>query len=121
MKKVLIAITSHSDLGNTGEKTGWYLPEVSHFYFEVARHGVEADFVSPNGGKAPMDENSRNLSDPENLKFVQDQALMSKVENTLSPSQVDPTQYSAIFFAGGHGTMWDFPKSQALAKVTSRI
>lgn len=52
--KVLTVVTSHGDLGNTGTKTGWYLPEVSHPYDVFTKAGFEVDFVSPKGGDAPM-------------------------------------------------------------------
>lgn len=119
--KALIVLTSHAELGETGKQTGWYLPEASHPYYALAEAGVEVDFVSPEGGRAPMDGSSRDLSDSLNAKFLQDPALVRKLENTLRPEEVDPSQYSAILYAGGHGTMWDFPKNEKLARLAARI
>lgn len=119
--KALIVLTSHSELGDTGKKTGWYLPEVSHPYYALTQAGIEVDFVSPKGGRAPMDQSSKNLSDAENAKFIADASLVKRVENTLKPEQVDPRKYSAIIYAGGHGTMWDFPKDEKLAHLAARI
>jgi putative intracellular protease/amidase len=108
-------------LGNTGKETGWYLPEVSHPYFELTRAGIEVDFVSPQGGKAPMDQSSRDLSDSDNARFLNQPGLVKRVENTLRPEELDPSKYSAILYAGGHGTMWDFPQNGKLAEIASKI
>ncbi len=118
-KKILIVVTSHDTLGNTGRKTGFYLSEVTHPYEEFTRAGYDVDFVSPKGGKAPMD--GVKLEDPINKAFLDDPKKVEQVENTLTPSQVDPKQYDAIFYAGGHGTMWDFPNNEKLAQIATAI
>lgn len=119
--KVLIVVTSHSLLGNTGQLTGYYLPEVSHPFFELEKAGFQIDIASPNGGKAPMDERSRDLQDPENRKFLNRKDLVNKIENTIPLSDVKPSDYQAIFFAGGHGTMWDFSENTDLTKISAAI
>jgi putative intracellular protease/amidase len=117
--KVLIVLTSHGTLGNTDKETGFYLPEVSHpaAVFDQARLKVE--YVSPQGGKAPM--TMGDAEDPISQAFLADPAQVAQIESTLHPSQVDPAQYSAIFYAGGHGTMWDFPDNEAIARIASAI
>lgn len=120
-KKVLIALTSHDQLGDTGRATGYYLPEVSHPVVQLERNGITVDLVSPKGGLAPMDPSSRNLSDPINKEFLSRPDLVSKIENSLRAEDVIPSEYSAILYAGGHGTMWDFPQDSALAKIASEI
>jgi putative intracellular protease/amidase len=119
MKKVLIVLTSHDRLGDTGNPTGFYLPEVSHPVVVFERAGFAVDYVSPKGGKAPMI--GIDLNDPLNKAFVEDEAKMAQVNNTFAPSQVNPADYDAIFFAGGHGTMWDFPDNQQLAAISTTI
>lgn len=119
MKKVLIVLTSHDRLGDTGEPTGFYLPEVSHPVAIFERAGFAVDYVSPKGGKAPMI--GIDLNDPLNKAFVEDETKMAQVNNTLAPSQVNPAAYDAIFFAGGHGTMWDFPDNEQLAAIATTI
>jgi putative intracellular protease/amidase len=119
MRKVLFVLTSHATLGDTGRTTGFYLSEVAHPYAVFANAGIEVDFVSPLGGKAPMD--GINLEDELNKAFLENSAAIAKVEQTLHPNQVDPTQYAAIFYAGGHGTMWDFPNNPELAQVAATI
>ena len=118
-KKILFVVTSHSEKGNTGEKTGFYLSEVSHPWEVLHSAGYEIDFVSPKGGKAPVD--GFNLEDPINKKFWENQYYRNKVENTLRPSEVNPENYIAILYAGGHGTMWDFAENKELAEIASKI
>jgi putative intracellular protease/amidase len=118
-KKVLIVLTSHATLGTTGKETGFYLPEVTHPEAVFEKAGYTIEYVSPNGGKAPM--TGVDLDDPLNTAFLNDARKTAQIENTLSPAQVDATQYAAIFYAGGHGTMWDFPENAELATVASQI
>ncbi len=120
-KKVLIVVTSHSQMGTTGKTTGYYLPEVSHPVSQLEERGLKVDIVSPKGGKAPMDPNSCDLSDPINKAFLGRQDLLNKIENTLRPQDVNPIEYQAILYAGGHGTMWDFPENRVLANIASQI
>jgi putative intracellular protease/amidase len=118
-QKVLIVLTSHDTLGNTGKETGFYLPEVSHpvDVFDLA--GLTVAYVSPKGGKAPMIGIDR--ADPVNAAFLEHPKKMAQVENTLHPTQINPSEYDAIFYAGGHGTMWDFPENIDLAHIAARI
>ncbi|NJR26324.1 MAG: type 1 glutamine amidotransferase domain-containing protein [Richelia sp. CSU_2_1] len=118
-KKVLIVLTSRDTLGDTGKETGFYLPEVTHPLDVFTRAGLTVDFVSPKGGKAPMV--GIDLADPLNKAFLDNSELVSRVENTLNPGQIDPAEYSAIFYAGGHGTMWDFPDDARLAGIAAAI
>lgn len=118
-KKVLIVVTSHDKKGETGESTGYYLSEVSHPWEVLHEAGYEMDFVSPKGGKPPVD--GLNLEDPTNKKFWEHQQYRNKIDNSLKPGEVKTDDYSAIFFAGGHGTMWDFSDNPELAKITADI
>lgn len=121
-KKVLIAVTSNDQLGTTGRKTGYYLPEVTHPFFALLRAGFdpsEIDIVSPKGGAAPMDEKSRDLNDANNREFVE--KYLDKVEHSLAPAAINPQDYQAIIFAGGHGVMWDFPEATDLLSIAATI
>lgn len=118
-KKVLFVVTSHNKKGNTGEKTGYYLSEVSHPWEVLHSEGYEIDFVSPKGGKAPVD--GFNMDDPINKKFWDNDTYRNKIENTMEPSEVHPKDYVAIHYAGGHGTMWDFANNKRLAEIASEI
>lgn len=119
--KVLIVVTSHGVLGSTGKPTGYYLPEVTHPYAALAEKGVQVDIASPKGGKAPLDASSLDLSDPVNKAFWDDKSTRGKLENTLPLSKIKAADYSAIVFAGGHGTMWDFADNADIQKLSAQI
>lgn len=116
--KILFVVTSHGELGDTGRKTGYFLSEVTHPW-SVLGNTYDIDVVSPKGGKPPVD--GFDLSDPINEKFWNDPEWQAKMSNTLTPGQVDPSKYKAIFYAGGHGAMWDFPNNEELAAIASAI
>lgn len=118
-KRVLIVLTNHSELGDTGKSTGFYLSEASHPHHVFREAGLTVDFASPEGGLAPMDAADRE--DPINAAFLDDADLVERTRNTASPNEVRPADYEAIFFAGGHGTMWDFPDDKGLQELTVAI
>jgi putative intracellular protease/amidase len=118
-QRVLFVLTSHDTLGTTGKETGFYLSEVTHPYAAFEQANIEVEFVSPKGGKAPMI--GIDLEDPINKAFLDDSTKVAKVENTLTPEQVDPARYDAIFYAGGHGTMWDFHNNEQLDRIAAAI
>lgn len=116
-KKILFVLTSHDRKGT--EPSGYYLSEVSHPHEVLTKAGWSIDFVSPKGGKPSVD--GLDLKDPVNAKFWNDPALRGAVESTKKPSDVKAEDYAAIFYAGGHATMWDFPDDAALAALAARI
>lgn len=119
MKKILFALTSHDRKGNTGQPTGFYLPEAAHPWAVLQAAGFEIDFASPKGGRPPMD--GTESADEVSRRFLNSKEIMSKIENTPTPAQIHPSEYEAILFVGGHGTMWDFPNNQSLAHVAASI
>ncbi|ASZ15001.1 type 1 glutamine amidotransferase domain-containing protein [Chitinophaga pendula] len=118
-KKILFVVTSHDKKGSTGEPTGFYLGEVSHPWEVLSAAGYDIDFVSPQGGQAPVD--GFDLKDPVNKKFWEDPAYHEKITHTMTPDQVKPEAYAAIYYAGGHGAMWDLADNTALAGIAARI
>lgn len=118
-EKALFIVTSHDKKGNTGEKTGYYLGEVSHPWDVLYSAGYEIDFVSPKGGKAPVD--AFDMSDAINKKFWDNDVYRSKIENTKKPNEINPDDYIAIHYAGGHGAMWDFADNKEIAEIASKI
>ena len=118
-KKVLVVLTSHDKLANTGKETGFYMSEVSHPVAVLEQAGLTVEYVSPKGGKAPAI--GIDLNDPITKAFVEDPAKIDRIDQTFSPDRINPADYSAIFFAGGHGTMWDFAENIALAKIAATI
>jgi len=118
-KKVLFVLTSHDRKGT--KPSGYFLSEVTHPHHVLASAGFAIDFVSPKGGNAPVDPDGFDLKDPLNAEFWNDAALRSAVENTKTPSQVRAADYAAIFYAGGHGTLWDLPDNRELAQLAAQI
>ncbi|GAA5213459.1 type 1 glutamine amidotransferase domain-containing protein [Corallincola platygyrae] len=119
--KVLMVVTSHSEMGDTGEKTGFWLAELTHPYYALADAGFKVDIVSIKGGKAPVDPRSLDEKDAENARFLADPKLKSAIENTPTLASVNPADYSAVVYAGGHGTMWDFPNNPDVNRVSASI
>jgi putative intracellular protease/amidase len=117
--KILFALTSHNQKGNTGQPTGFYLPEAAHPWAVLKSAGFEINFVSPKGGKPPMD--GVDLNDAVSRDFLQDPEVDRKVANTAKPKDLDFRDYAAIFFVGGHGAMWDFPNDSHLANLAMAI
>lgn len=118
-KKILFVVTSHDKKGDTGQETGYYLGEVSHPWEVLHKAGYEIDFVSPKGGTPPVD--GFDLKDPVNKEFWKNKEYKNKIDHSLLPSQVNPDDYSTIFYAGGHGAMWDFADNTELASIASKI
>ena len=119
--KILLVLTSHSELGDTGKKTGFWLPELTHPYYEFKKAGYLIDVASIQGGIAPVDPKSLEEPDYANQRFLQDAELMAKVFTTLPISKIDPTAYQAVVFAGGSGPMWDFPNNEHVNRVAAAI
>jgi putative intracellular protease/amidase/quinol monooxygenase YgiN len=120
-KKVLIAVTSHDRLGHTGRPTGYYLSEVSQPYFALSEQGFSVDFVSPQGGKPPMDPASLNDADSASARFAATPEAMQRLNASLPSASVQSEAYAAILFAGGHGTMWDFADDAGLSRLAREI
>jgi putative intracellular protease/amidase len=119
-KKVLIVITSHNTLNN-GKQTGYWLGEVTHFYHILAEAGFAVDFTSPKGSQPPLDQRSYDLRDKDNRLFWEDENLQAQLNNTIPIEAVNPEDYIAIYYAGGHGAMWDFPNNERLAQLAAQI
>lgn len=118
-KRILIAMTSHDKLGDTGKSTGAYVPEFAHPYDVFKKAGFEVDFASVRGGRVPLDGIDRN--DSVQAAFLDDAALMERLHTSKAAASVDAGQYDVIFFAGGHGTMWDFPDDPDFQSVAAKI
>ena len=117
--KVLFVVTSHGKVGDTGKDTGYYLGEVAHPWAVITKAGFSVDYVSPKGGKSPVD--GFDLNDPINAVFWNNEKERARIETSKKPSEVNPADYEAILFAGGHGTMWDFADNKELAELTRQI
>lgn len=107
--KVLIVVTSHSDLGDTGEKTGFWIEEFASPYYVLADAGVELTIASPKGGQPPVDPKSESADaqTPSTKRFYSDYELIDKVAHTIKLNEVHEDEYNAVFYPGGHGPLWD--------------
>ena len=110
--KVLIVLTSHSELGDTGLKTGFWIEEFAAPYYTLADAGVEITIASPKGGQPPIDPKS---DEPENQtaatkRFHEDAELKDKLSKSVVLAEVNEQDYDAVFYPGGHGPLWDLAK-----------
>lgn len=119
MTRIAIIVTSHSQKGNTGETTGAYLGEISHPHEAFVKAGHTVEFISPKGGEVPLDGVDRN--DAANARFLDDAALMKRLHASTPSKDADASRYGAVFFAGGHGTMWDFKDDAALSALAGKV
>jgi putative intracellular protease/amidase len=117
MPAVLLALTSHAELGDTGRPTGFYVPEAARAHRVFADAGYQVDFTSVQGGAPPRD--GVKPGDAEATAFLRDHA--DTLASTPAPGSLSAADYDAIFYVGGHGAMWDFPDSQDLATLAAGI
>jgi putative intracellular protease/amidase len=118
-RRALIVLTSHAELGDTGRSTGFYLPEAAHPWRVLTDAGVRVDLVSVRGGQPPVD--GVDLSDPVQQAFLDDPEMARKLADTPKPGEIDPADYDVVLYAGGHGTMWDFPGNDELVALARRV
>jgi putative intracellular protease/amidase len=119
--KALIVCTNHETYPAKTSKTGLWLSELTHFYDVLAKRRIMMDFVSPLGGPIPVDERSLDLKDESNARYWEETAFREKLQNSFKPSEVAPNDYRLIYFAGGHGAMWDFPENTELQNLAKTI
>ncbi|MNJ94922.1 Molecular chaperone Hsp31 and glyoxalase 3 [compost metagenome] len=107
--KILMVLTSHSDLGNTGEKTGFWIEEFAAPYYVFADAGTIITIASPLGGQPPVDPKSEapDAQTPATQRFYKDYTAIDLVAHTLKLSDINESDYDAIFYPGGHGPLWD--------------
>src|ERR1700744_2242143 len=117
--KVLMVITSHDQLGNTGRKTGFWLEELAAPYFTFKDAGVEITLASPKGGRPPLDPKS---NEPEfrtdlTVRFEKDAAAEAQLDRTLRLDSVRQEDFDSVFYPGGHGPVGAPPKTKNPDKV----
>ncbi len=114
MKKVLFVLTSHEDLGNTGEKTGFWIEEFAAPYYLLKDKGVEVILASPKGGQPPIDPKSAtaDFETPATVRFNDDKETQEILSKTLVLGTVNQADYTAVFYPGGHGPLWDLAEDK---------
>ena len=115
-KTVLMIVTSHAQLGTSGQKTGFWLEELAAPYYELVEAGFTVDIASPLGGKPPVDPKSEAGEAPSVKRFQVDREATAKLVATKRLGDVT-APYDAYFVVGGHGVMWDLAESDVLAKL----
>ncbi|WP_047530614.1 type 1 glutamine amidotransferase domain-containing protein [Pseudomonas sp. 11/12A] len=112
--KILMVLTSHDQLGNTGKKTGFWLEEFAAPYFAFKDAGVQLTLASPKGGQPPLDPKSDepDAQTEATERFRKDAAAQSALASTVVLSSVKADDYDAIFYPGGHGPLWDLAEDK---------
>ncbi|MGV3657107.1 MAG: type 1 glutamine amidotransferase domain-containing protein [Chitinophagaceae bacterium] len=109
MMNVLMVLTSHSELGNTGKKTGFWIEEFAAPYYTLKDAGVNITLASPKGGQPPIDPKSTepDAQTDATRRFNDDKDLQALLAQTKKLSEVNAGDFDAVFFPGGHGPLWD--------------
>ena len=123
-KKILVVLTNVSQYKNDEEKTGLWLAEATEFVDEVTKAGFEVDYVSPKGGSVPIDPRSLKsiYVSKEDLQLSESSDFKERaLLHSLKPEDVQPEDYIAIYYTGGHGVIWDFPDNKELQEIANSI
>ena len=120
--KILMVLTSHDQLGNTGRKTGFWLEEFAAPYFVFRDAGVDLTLASPKGGQPPIDPKSDLPEEqtPAMVRFKQDARGQKELSQTVKLSEMKSEDFDTVYFVGGHGPMWDLVDNpDAIALIES--
>ncbi len=111
--KLLMVLTSHADLGNTGEKTGFWVEEFAAPYYAFKEAGIEITLASPQGGQAPIDPKSElaDFQTPATVRYYEDTDCQSLIANTKVLADMKSQDFDAVFYPGGHGPLWDLTEN----------
>ena len=111
---ILIVLTSHDTLGNTGRKTGFWLEELAAPYYVFKEAGAQLTLASPKGGQPPLDPKSNDTAfqTDETNRFEADAEAKAALANTVPLNSVSYEQYDAVFYPGGHGPLWDLAEDK---------
>lgn len=114
VKKVLMVLTSHDTLGNTGRKTGFWLEELAAPYYTFKDAGVDIVLASPAGGQPPLDPKSNEPSFQTDLtrRFEADPAATAQLAATVRLDSINQADFDTVFYPGGHGPLWDLAEDR---------
>ncbi|ARN21995.1 type 1 glutamine amidotransferase domain-containing protein [Piscinibacter gummiphilus] len=122
--KILMVLTSHDQLGNTGQPTGFWLEELAAPYYAFKNAGAQITLASPKGGQPPLDpkSNEPGFQTDATRRFEADAAATAQLANTLRLDSVNQRDYDAVFYPGGHGPMWDLAEDRhSIALIESFV
>ena len=121
--RILMIVTSHASLGSTGKATGLWAEELAAPYYALTDAGAQVTLASPAGGRAPIDPGSlkpAGYNEPIVERFLADDALQARLADTPRASDFDGAAFDAVFFPGGHGTMWDLPHDTGVTQAVEQ-
>ncbi|MCD5309583.1 type 1 glutamine amidotransferase domain-containing protein [Kineosporia babensis] len=112
--KILVVLTSHDQLGDTGKKTGFWLEELAAPYYRLKAAGAEITLASPKGGQPPLDpkSNEPDAQTEDTRRFEADAEATAALADTKVLATLDVADYDAVFYPGGHGPLWDLAEDQ---------
>ena len=112
--KILMVLTSHDQLGDTGKKTGFWLEEFAAPYYVLKDAGADVTLASPKGGQPPLDPKSDepDAQTEATGRFKSDQTAQQLLASTTPLSHIDPADFDAVFYPGGHGPLWDLAEDK---------
>lgn len=122
--KVLMVLTSHDQLGNTGRKTGFWLEELAAPYYAFKDAGAEITLASPNGGQPPLDPKSNEAASQTDMtrRFEGDAQATAQLAATVRLDSVAQADFDTVFYPGGHGPLWDLAEDKnSIALIESFI
>ncbi|MBV1856472.1 type 1 glutamine amidotransferase domain-containing protein [Catellatospora tritici] len=121
--KVLMVLTSHDQLGDTGRKTGFWLEELAAPYFRFREAGWDTTLASPEGGRPPLDPKSNEPEFQTDLtrRFEADAAAEAQLDATLRLDSVSADDFDTVFYPGGHGPMWDLAEDPTSIKLIEDV
>jgi putative intracellular protease/amidase len=122
-KRILHVVSNVANYADQTEPTGLWLSELTHAWHVFGEKGYEQQIVSPKGGVSPLEPRSLKwpLADASVKEWLNDTSRQALLSATGRPDQIDPADFDAIYFTGGHAVMWDFPDDEPLQRVTRDI
>lgn len=121
--KILMVLTSHDKLGDTGKKTGFWIEEFASPYYVFTDAGAEVTLASPSGGQPPIDPNSQSddAQTEATKRFDDDEQAKSKLASTCKLDEIQVEDFDAIFYPGGHGPLWDLANDKQSIRLLEQF
>jgi putative intracellular protease/amidase len=122
-KRILHVVSNVAHFADPSQPTGLWLSELTHAHDVFAAKGCEQRIVSPKGGRSPLEPRALQwpLLDDSAKRWLDEKNRSAQLEATATPEEIDPADYDAIYFTGGHAVMFDFPDAEGLQQITRAI